>query len=283
MFKPAGATFGAILLCVLALPALAQDFTDEQLAEALDFADSNSVMVLYHEIGHLLVGELNLPVLGKNEDAADSLSALLLLEEPEGEWADVVLRDAANGWYLSPFNGDEVPGDWAFMGEHSLDKQRAYFFVCMMVGAKPDYYAELAEEWGLDEDRRSRCGSTFAQAQSSWHTVLEPHLLGDGTPAGQIAVTYEDAGDYERFAEALKASSFLESAAALVTDNYVIPRDLVFRAEQCGEANAFYSPSQEAVIFCYEYMAKLSDLYLADLSAPSEGNGEDEAGEETTE
>lgn len=283
MFKTVGAAIGALMLCTTALPAVAQDLTDEQIAEALDFADSNAVMVLYHEIGHLLVGELNLPVLGKNEDAADSLSALMLLEEPEGEWADVVLRDAANGWYLSPFNGDEVPGDWAFMGEHSLDKQRAYFFVCMMVGAKPDFYAELAEEWGLDEDRRGRCESTFAQAQSSWHTVLEPHLLGEGTPVGQITVTYEEAGDYERFAETLRSSSFLESAAALVTDNYVIPRDLVFRAEQCGEANAFYSPSQEAVIFCYEYMAKLADLYLANLTATAEEGGEEEASAETAE
>jgi hypothetical protein len=35
--------------------------------------------VLHHEIGHLLINELDLPVLGWEEDAADSLATLMLL------------------------------------------------------------------------------------------------------------------------------------------------------------------------------------------------------------
>lgn len=273
------AACGAILACALAMPALAQDVSDESMAEAMDFADSNSVMVLYHEIGHLFVGELGLPVLGKNEDAADGLSALLLLEEPEGEWADVVLRDAANGWYLSPFNGDEVPGDWAFMGEHSLDKQRAFFFVCMMVGKDPAYYGELATEWGMDEARQDRCAGTYNQTSTSWHQVLDPHQISDENPAvGKIEVVYEDPGDYAEFAEMIQENALLENAAALVGDIYAIPRDMTFVARQCGEANAFYSPGEAAVIFCYEYPARLRDLYLASLaSGEEEGDGEETA------
>ena len=92
----------------------------------MSFAVNNSVMILYHEIGHLFVGEFGLPVLGKNEDAADSLSAVFLLEEAD-EWSDEVLRDAAEGWVFSPYNGKGELGDWAFMGQHSLDTQRSFF------------------------------------------------------------------------------------------------------------------------------------------------------------
>lgn len=278
------ALLAALLTCAFALAAPAQDlseqaFSEQDLADAMDFADSNSVMVLYHEVGHLFVGELGLPVLGKNEDAADGLSALLLLEEPEGDWADAVLRDAADGWYLSPFNGDEVPGDWAFMGEHSLDKQRAFFFVCMMVGKDPAYYGELATEWGMDEARQDRCAGTYEQTSASWHQVLDPHQISDENPAaGTIEVIYEDPGDYAEFAEMIQENALLENAAALVGDTYAIPRDMTFVARQCGEANAFYSPSEAAVIFCYEYPARLRDLYLASLAG-----GEDESGEETAE
>ena len=67
------------LLATLSLPALAQELTEEQAAEAMEFAMHDAVFTLYHETGHLLVHELDLPVLGKEEDAADALAVILIL------------------------------------------------------------------------------------------------------------------------------------------------------------------------------------------------------------
>lgn len=285
---------GLAMLGALPVAALAQDDqggaapTDEQMADAMDFAVNNSVMILYHEIGHLFVGELGLPVLGKNEDAADSLSAVFLLEESD-EWSDAVLRDAAEGWYLSPYNGKSELGNWAFMGQHSLDKQRSFFFVCMMVGNNPEYYGELATSYEMDAAKQESCGYQYRQAADSWKKLLEPHEIDDeNQPVGQITVQYDDAGDYGAVAAALQEDQFLENAAAIINENYVIPRDLVFHATQCGESNAYYVPGEAEIKFCYEYTKHLSDLYIEafvngggeDGDAAAEPAGEDPDGSE---
>jgi len=267
------------LFAVSVATAFAQEVSDEDMEAAMAFAVNNSTLILYHEIGHLFVGELGLPVLGKNEDAADSLAAVLLLDENE-DWSDAVLRDSAEGWYLSPFNGDSVPGDWAFMDEHSLDKQRAFFFVCMMVGNNQDYYGELATEYGMDADRQEKCKYVFAQAHDSWTQLLAPHALSDENPAvGQIEVVYDEPGEYASYAEVLQADNFLEYAAGVVTENYAIPRNLTFRATQCGVSNAYYNPGDAQITFCYEYTKHLADLYL---SAFASGSGGEDAGQDET-
>jgi hypothetical protein len=275
------AALALLVLCVA--PAFAQDASDEDMEAALAFAVNNSTLILYHEMGHLFVGELGLPVLGKNEDAADSLAAVLLLDE-DADWSDAVLRDSAEGWYLSPFNGDDVPGDWAFMDEHSLDKQRAFFFVCMMAGKNQEYYGELATEYGMDADRQDKCKGIFSQAHDSWTQLLAPHALSDENPAvGQIDIVYDDPGEYAAYAEALQADNFLEYAAGVITDNYAIPRNLTFRAMQCGVSNAYYSPGDAQITFCYEYTKHLTDLYLSAFASGSDGAGEDSGADETDE
>jgi hypothetical protein len=276
----AAAVVGLIALAALPGRAFAQDQaapTDEEIADAMSFANNNAVLILYHEIGHLFVGELGLPVLGKNEDAADSLSAVFMLEEAD-EWSDEVLRDSAEGWYLSSARQEELT-DWHFMGQHSLDKQRAFFFVCMMVGNNPEYYGELATEYGMDAAKQEHCGYEYRQAAQSWAQLLEPHEQDEDTPAvGQITVQYDDPGEYAAFAEALQADRFLEEAAEMINEGYVIPRDLTFRGTQCGEANAYYVPGNGEVKFCYEYSKDLYDTYLRSLADPEEDD-EAEPGE----
>jgi hypothetical protein len=272
------------IVALWSMPALSQDVSENDMAAAMAFAVNNSTLILYHEMGHLFVGELGLPVLGKNEDAADSLAAVLLLDE-NADWSDAVLRDSAEGWYLSPFNGDNVPGDWAFMDEHSLDKQRAFFFVCMMVGNNQEYYGELATEYGMDADRQEKCKYIYQQAHDSWTQLLDPHALSDENPAsGEIEVVYDDPGEFAEYAEALIADSFLEYAAGVVTENYAIPRNLTFRAMQCGVSNAYYNPGDAQITFCYEYTKHLADLYLSAFATGSGGGGEytgDESTDET--
>jgi hypothetical protein len=272
------------IVALWAMPALSQDVSENDMAAAMAFAVNNSTLILYHEMGHLFVGELGLPVLGKNEDAADSLAAVLLLDE-NADWSDAVLRDSAEGWYLSPFNGDSVPGDWAFMDEHSLDKQRAFFFVCMMVGNNQEYYGELATEYGMDADRQEKCKYIYQQAHDSWTQLLDPHALSDENLAsGEIEVVYDDPGEFAEYAEALMADSFLEYAAGVVTENYAIPRNLTFRAMQCGVSNAYYNPGDAQITFCYEYTKHLADLYLSAFATGSGGGGEytgDESTDET--
>ena len=59
-----------------------------------------------------------------------------------------------------------------------------------------------------------------------------------------------------------------ERAAERITSSYVLPRPILFRGAQCGEANAYYDPDTIEIIFCYELMKDYMELYAADLPDP---------------
>lgn len=257
------------LVTALAAPAIAQDtprLTEEQQALAVEFALNNSTFVLQHEIGHLFVGEFDLPVLGKEEDAADSLASVMLLSQ-ENDSSNQALRDAADGWYLSEYAKGDQYEDSDFYDEHSLDLQRSFAVVCLMVGAKPDLFGEVADEYEIDPERQERCQFDYQQAVNSWVQLLAPREVKDGKFGASINFTYEPDPDFKDIADYLQQQQFLETAAQNVVNNYVLPRDIKFVAKVCGEPNAFYNEPEAQVTFCYEMFVLFFNLLQDDLLA----------------
>ena len=78
------------LLALLSAPAQAEDADPKA-----DYVASNLVAIFYHELGHALIDQLDLPVLGKEEDAADILSVLLIDEVWEPEVAEDIVANTA--------------------------------------------------------------------------------------------------------------------------------------------------------------------------------------------
>jgi hypothetical protein len=259
-------TAAFVAAAMLAAPVTAQELTEEQQAIAVEFALNNSIFVLQHEIGHLFVGEFDLPVLGKEEDAADSLASVMLLSQGT-ETAQQALRDAADGWYLSEYaKGDEFE-DSDFYDEHSLDLQRSFAVVCLMVGADPDLFGDTADEYEMDEDRQARCAFDYQQAVSSWVQLLEPRTVKDGKTGAGINFVYEADPDFQDISNFLQEQQFLETAAQGVFNNYVLPREMNFVAKKCGEPNAFYHEAEAQVTFCYEMFVLFFNLIQDDLLA----------------
>lgn len=255
----------AFLTAAIAAPAAAKELTEEQQAIAVEFALNNSLFVLQHEIGHLFVGEFDLPVLGKEEDAADSLASVMLLSQGN-ETSQQALIDAADGWYLSEFaKGDEYQNS-DFYDEHSLDLQRSYAVVCLMVGADPDTFREVAIEYEMDADRQERCAFDYQQAVNSWVQLLEPRVLKDKAGAS-INYRYEADADFQDISDFLQQQQFLESGAASVVNNYVLPREITFVAKRCDEPNAFYKEAEAQVTFCYEMFVLFFNLLQDDMLA----------------
>ncbi len=262
------AALAAALLCLGlgAAPTLAQDEEESVvLAQAMTFALHDAAFTMYHEVGHLLVGELGLPVLGKEEDAVDAWATIWLLEFDKSADSNDALINAADGWYYNAVNstGSGVD-DFSYYSDHSLDIQRAYAMVCLMVGKDIEVFGETAEAYGMDEDQQEACGYTYQQAFNSWMMLLDPHFSEDEESAN-VEVIYEDAGDYEDFAQALKDYRLLEYVAETVEASFVLPGPVTIRAAQCGEANAYYDPSASEVTYCYELAESMFYLYLYDI------------------
>lgn len=133
------------------------------------------VFVFYHELGHALIDVYDLPATGREEDAVDQLATVLLLETWEGEDSELAILSSAEWFEL-----DDDDADMA--DEHSLDEQRYYNLVCWIYGSDPDYFSEVADDWGLPPARAQQCSSEYTRMSSAWNTLLGPHMRPETAP-----------------------------------------------------------------------------------------------------
>jgi hypothetical protein len=125
--------------------------------------------VLFHEVGHALVDQWDLPVLGREEDAVDAFSTIFMTEfVNEGEFA---LAGADFFYYLA---GTGKLSEVQFADEHSFDKQRAYSIACWVYGSNTTRYAFLKTV--LPVSRRVRCPDEYRKLKKAWFSLLKPHI-----------------------------------------------------------------------------------------------------------
>ena len=127
----------------------------------------------YHELGHALVDLLNIPVLGKEEDAVDDFGIIMLiLTRDDGDDRAISAAELffMEGEEIEEFTSEDL------MDEHSLDDQRGFKSLCMVYGSDPEKYEDIAIDLEMDEDRRLMCLETFENQTFNWLTLLRPHL-----------------------------------------------------------------------------------------------------------
>ena len=125
--------------------------------------------VLFHEVGHALVDQWDLPVVGREEDAVDAFSTIFMTEfVNEGEFA---LAGADFFYYLA---GTHKLGEVDFADEHSFDKQRAYSIACWVYGSNTQRYGFLRSV--LPAERRVRCPDEYRKLKKAWLGFLRPHV-----------------------------------------------------------------------------------------------------------
>ncbi|HEX8338289.1 MAG TPA: DUF4344 domain-containing metallopeptidase, partial [Pyrinomonadaceae bacterium] len=124
----------------------------------------------FHELGHALVDAYGLPITGREEDAVDQLSVLLLADgTQEGE---KMVLDAAVSF--SKQGGGELD-ELAFADEHSLDRQRYYNIICLLYGQDEEKFASLVRDGTLPAARAERCSEEFARVDKAWDSLLAPY------------------------------------------------------------------------------------------------------------
>ena len=236
--------------------------------EIVIFVLGNTAFTLYHELGHALISELDLPVIGREEDAVDGFAAVMMISEEPDDMADALISAAADGWALLADALAEQGAEIAFWARHGLDEQRYYQAICHLVGADPEGFEEFAVESGLPEERVETCPFDYAQMFDGWQRLLAPHATANGIPAyGSIRVVYEPTGgDFAELQEGLRESGVTEAIAQEIADGVRLPRDLTIRYAGCdGDSNAYWDSEAGEVIMCHELIAEFRDLIVADI------------------
>ena len=132
--------------------------------------ESLVVAVFLHESAHALIDILHVPVTGREEDAADQFSTLVLMGQTDG--ARKAMQVAHTYKVLSQDSLHDPPAYW---DEHSLDAQRYYDTLCMIYGRDPKSNAKLLNNDRLPEERAEICQKDYQRIETAWKTLLKPY------------------------------------------------------------------------------------------------------------
>jgi hypothetical protein len=139
--------------------------TEEQVDQAVAEA---TIFIMFHEVGHALVHNLDIPVTGKEEDAVDDLAALVALGfDDAGE--NMVASAAEAFAAMANAEGYE---QLAFHDEHSLSAQRMYSTMCVLYGSNPEKFKGMVADNILPQARAERCPAEYQQKAKSWEKLL---------------------------------------------------------------------------------------------------------------
>ena len=107
---------------------------------------------IFHELGHALFDILNIPVFGREEDAADQLSAFLMLQFGK-DVARITIRGAAYTYLASKNPRTRTE----FADEHGAPAQRFFNYICLAYGGEPDTFREYVDRGVLPKARAEQC------------------------------------------------------------------------------------------------------------------------------
>ena len=254
------------------------------------FMVANLEWTLVHEFGHALISELNIPVLGKQEDAADQIATIALLVGVPGHWHDdsplkrqyaEKLRAVAHAWQIEWELTKQTGSEIAYWDSHSLDIQRFYTILCLVYGSDPDQHSDLIDTMTLPYDRAWTCEEDYAVAKKSAVWISDTYRTAEDEQrqkkSGTVGVVYESPGTDERqqIFEIIKNSKIIEAVAEKVGELFLLPRNINVVVSNClGEASAYWRQDLGEIVFCYELLERFLDLArFRHCLVPAEASG----------
>jgi hypothetical protein len=261
-------TAAVVLLSVWLLPNSVQALKIS--GEAERFVAGATVHTIHHEIAHMLIDRFQLPVVGREEDAADQYAWLRMLDDWRRTGDDQPLRSAIRLWQLEHLaarkSGDLVPA-WS---EHSSDRQRLFMGICMVAGSEPEAFGDLADLYRMPADRIEACEDDALFIADAWDELLE---LADSEGEETLRLIIEDYDSKSRGGSGGEGN--LRILAAWMLRKDTIParqivdevnqrvgfhEPMTLRFRNCEEADAHYDPVSLEVVICYEEIDTYMDL-----------------------
>ena len=226
-----------------------------------EFVAGNMMFVVLHEMGHAVFSDMDIPILAREEDTADSFAATRLIKVGSGI-SDRVLAEAAQGFFTSS-RRDKKEGDQVvYYDEHGLDPVRAYRIVCLTVGSDKEKFKQLADNTKLPADQQDLCVEDYRKTARAWDMVLKPHLRRPDQPKARIDVVYGEAkGDLEIHARSFRSIQLLELIAEHAADQFAWSAPFTIEMTTCGFINAQWVAKTRKLNLCYELAADFADLF----------------------
>lgn len=125
--------------------------------------------VLLHELSHAVFHMKKVPILGREEDAADRVAAYVLLSLGRNETRRVIASIAV--LYMS--QAKTVPTELQeFADVHGMPAQRFYDLMCISYGSDEKKFADFIEKGYLPADRAESCPDEYRQVKYAFERLV---------------------------------------------------------------------------------------------------------------
>jgi hypothetical protein len=234
------------------------------------FVLGNVVFALLHEFGHAIVRDFDVPMLGLEENSADTIAAVSLVrldrQNQSSGFATALGVTALLQAYVWEAGIEREQGQVLLWAQHGLSAQRYARLVCLLYGSDPDRFAWVAEVAKMEDIRADGCEDEWQIAERAviWlgETYGVPPDERLSRPAADIVVRYgpaRDAADRAMLAW-LQQRELLERTAGLLQTRFAFPEPLTLKLSHCGIPNAYWDLEYREVILCYELISHFRKL-----------------------
>ncbi len=127
-----------------------------------------------HEFAHAIFEMLRVPVLGREEDAADQLSAYVILSLGKAE----ARRLIGGVSYAHKTEADAATAPLAmtqFADAHGTPAQRFYNVLCIAFGADAQLFGDFVEKGHLPKERAEDCKDEYQQV-NAYEKLIGPYV-----------------------------------------------------------------------------------------------------------
>jgi hypothetical protein len=174
----------AVTVCYEYIDELLQNAPQETTPEGVTRVDAVVAPTLdtfLHEVGHAVFDYLRVPVLGREEDAADQFSAYFLLRFAKND-ARRLIAGVAYAYHVEASKPSTKANPFA--DEHGLPAQRFYNVLCIAYGADSKLFADAVEKGYLPKERAEGCADEYEQVAWAMKKLILPYV--DQTRAKQV-------------------------------------------------------------------------------------------------
>ena len=228
------------------------------------FVLGNVVFALLHETGHAVIGDFAVPILGLEENSADTIAAVTLVSldrvDPNADFDLALGVTALVQAYVWEAGIEKEGAQVALWAQHGLSAQRFARLVCLLYGSDPQRYGWAAEAAGMAEIRADGCEQEWRVAERAVLWLRDNYGIAPGQRADvapeSIEVRYGPALNPGETAdlELLQRHEVLPRLANLLQTRFAFPRPLTIHLNHCREPNAYWDPEYRELVLCYELM-----------------------------
>lgn len=141
----------------------------------LDTIAGPLVDTVLHEAAHAVFDLLKIPVFGREEDAADLLSAYIMLKLGKSESRRLIIGTAYQ--YRTDIQNPSVTVEVkSFSDEHGLPAQRFYNVLCIAYGADKKLFSDVVEHGYLPKERAESCEAEYKQVDFAYRKLLNSYV-----------------------------------------------------------------------------------------------------------